>query len=111
MLKVDWSKVKKLSNNTRDNLIEFEEARMNYQSIIKSLDECWIGKDKDSFFNNCDAFLEELKNDSIYLENLYVYFGKSSDKYMGVVEDYNKKIESINNKIEKENEKFNEIIG
>ena len=60
-LNVDWVKLKELSNKTKETSVEFENSRMNFQNIIKSLEECWTGSDARNFIANSNNFLESLK--------------------------------------------------
>lgn len=110
-LSVNWVKLKEMSEKTRRAASEFEESRVKYQEIIKSLDECWAGIDFQNFQNNCNEYLDDLKNDSIYLDNLGIYFEKCAGVYSGVVESHTEKINKINADIEDENKKMDEMVG
>lgn len=105
-VKVNWTSLKKMSDNTLKNASDFEQARLNFQQIINSLGECWIGTDSESFIKNCNQFLNDLKEDSKYFQSLGEFFDKGSKVYSGVVNTHSEKVKKINDVLDEENNKY-----
>ncbi len=105
-LKVNWKQLEKMSENTLKNASDFEASRLKFQEIVNSLGECWTGTDCDSFIKNCNQFLNKLKDDSMYFEELGKYFEKSSKVYGGVVNEHTEKVRKLNDLLEEEKNKY-----
>ena len=107
IVKVNWTKLRKMSENTLKNSEEFKKARDSFQEIISSLGECWEGIDADNFINNCTEFLNLLEKDVIYFEALGGYFKAGSDTYNKVVDDNYDKMNRLTQEIAASEEDFN----
>lgn len=101
-LRVNWREVSDLSKRTLENSAEFEDARDKYQKIIQSLGDCWKGSDAATFITNADNFLEYLKNDSNYMSEMGNFFKTGSNRYNGVVDEYEEKMSRYNQRFEEE---------
>ena len=111
VLKVNWSKLKEMGTKTEELGKEIEEARTNFQNIINSLNECWEGTDATAFVTNCNNFLNELKQDTLYFEALGQYFTKGSDSYSKTVKETSEKIKRMNQMLEEEKDDLNLIVN
>lgn len=107
IVKVNWVGLKKISDSTIKDATDFETARKKFQEIILSIPECWEGIDSNNFIANCNNFLEELKNDSIYLNMLGEYFDKSSKAYGNTVNKHSEKMKKMNTELLDEKSKYN----
>lgn len=107
VVKVNWVRLKAISNSTIKDADDFENARKKFQEIILSIPECWEGVDSNNFITNCNNFLEELKNDSVYLRMLGEYFDKSSQAYGNTVSKHSEKMKKINTELLDESSKYN----
>ncbi len=106
-VKVNWTSLRKMSDNTLKNAVDFEQARLNFQEIINSLGECWVGTDSDNFVKNCNQFLNSLKEDSKYFQSLGEYFDKGAKVYSGVVTTHSEKVKRLNDLLDEEKDKYN----
>lgn len=105
-LKVNWTHLKKMSENTLKNSSDFEASRLKFQEIINTLGECWIGIDSESFVKDCNQFLDSLKEDTLYFQSLGEYFDKGSKVYSGVVNSHYEKVKKLNELLEEEQNKY-----
>ncbi len=103
-LKVNWLEVSDLSKRTLNNSSDFEKARERYQEIINSIPTCWGGKDAETFVTNANNFLEYLKNDTQYLEDMGNFFKKGSKMYDGVVSEHEEKFKRLNQILQEDQE-------
>lgn len=100
--KVNWNSLKKTSENVLKNSADFEFSRQKFQDIINSLPLCWEGIDNDAYLKNCNAFLENLKNDTLYFNALGKFFEKGSQTYSEIVNTHAEKVKKINDSMDDE---------
>ncbi len=105
-IKVNWSQLKKMSENTLKNSSDFEASRLKFQEIINSLGECWTGIDSDAFIKNCNQFLNSLKDNTMYFQALGEYFDKGSKVYSGVVNTHSEQVKKLNDLLEEDKNKY-----
>lgn len=96
ILKISFSGLNNLGNKTLEAHDMFEEGRSKYLEIIKSLNECWQGYDSEEFVRNASNYLNSLKNDSVYIENMGNFMCNSSKKYNRVVSDNTERMKREN---------------
>lgn len=95
-LGINWHEVSDLSKRTLENSEEFEDARSKYQETILSLEDCWKGLDARLFIINANKFLDYLKNDSDYLNEMGNFFKVGSTKYNSVVDEHENEMKKYN---------------
>lgn len=111
IIKVNWTKLREMGKITDELALEIEDARTKYQNIINSLNECWEGIDATNFTTNCNNFLNEFKNDTLYFEMLGQYFGKGAKSYNSVEETHSQRVKKINSMLEQEQNELNDMVG
>jgi len=109
-LEINWNKLSEHGKNTLKNSEDFEKARLAFIKIIASLDECWKGIDADAYKASCNSFLNDLRKDTLYFEELGKYFDIGSKIYSTVVEVHTKNIERLNDELE-EKDRRGDING
>ncbi len=104
IVKVNFSQLAERGKNQKELAEKFEKARQDFQTIVNSLNECWEGIDATAFLNNCNNYLEYLKNDTLYFDTLGEYFTTCSLSYNKVVLENKEKINRLNNLIDQDNQ-------
>lgn len=102
-VKVNWLELSNLSKSTLSNCEEFEDARKQYQQIIKSISDCWVGSDCDTFQLVANDFLEYLKGNTNYLNHVGKLFDISSKTYNSVVDEHTERFRRFNQLLEENN--------
>lgn len=101
-IKVNWTKVRELSNKTNKNSEDFKQVRQRMINIISSLEDCWQGNDTQKFISTTTAFLDELRNEEEYLIELANYYGTASRMYNGGIEDGVTRIRHLRREIDED---------
>ena len=94
-IKINWNKLRNLSNKTEENLTIFEDSRKKFQEIINSIEEWWKGIDANKFIVETSEYLEDLKNDTEYLYKWVMLFKRSANRYNSGIEDGLNKVRNV----------------
>lgn len=92
---INWKEVREFASRTNENVTEFELARKNLQEITISLNECWQGKDAESFTVSLLNYLDSLKEDTTYLLKWYSCLKRSANRYNSGVEEGLQKVKNL----------------
>lgn len=103
-IKVNWTQVYELGKRTSDNVMEFELIRERMLKNVEEIKKCWQGADAENFINNYSRYLENLKEEVLYLNEWSEYFKKSSGRYNDQVDDGYRKIQIMNEEFEMKKE-------
>ncbi len=92
IVKVDWNELKRISNKCGSFATEIDNIISLLRQNFNSVNECWKGTDTNNYIKNCEVFLTQLSNESIYLKNWQSYLSSASEKYLENVEQGSSKI-------------------
>ena len=101
-LYVNWKELNLLGENTENQVLEFEKARLIFENEIETLIECWTGNDSAIYQSEVLEYLGELKRDVDYLYDWSVYFKKKARGYEGTEEDGLQRMRNLVDQLEED---------
>ena len=99
-VKINWTQLSQVGNNTNEALVNLEKARLNIKLILDSMDEGWKGIDSTAYVKAYYNFLQEYGKEIQKLLEWSEYFDDSSKKYSSAGEEAEREVDTLNVELE-----------
>ncbi len=99
-VKVNWTELNNIGNDTTDLVITLEKARLKIKLVLDTMDEAWEGIDATNYKNSYYNLLDYIDTEIKLLLEWSDYFKNSAKKYSSTQEQTARDIDTLKANLE-----------